>query len=262
MSQKLRPLILSSACLLMLACATGAILVSRAGSDSIPTQEPTQTRRTTTSSNLSLQPEAARVNRRLGNRFNSSSKAETNVTAVLKIGSNQNPVTIVRRSEPDGERVDLLLPDKQLTWNSQDGAKAASSVLSVTERLLAERLIFDTADHFVFAQLRGASYYTVARNLRPDDAGDDYKGPVWTVVRLSEPQQTRDAAPMSPWRLYYINTTTELIDRIVCELNGRRIETTIQWVEQNGEQIPSRLKWTTQGETLMEYEVTAFRQTK
>ena len=262
MSQKFRPLILIVACLIMVACVAGAVLISRAVSKPVSTQSLSQTLMTPTSRNLSLQPEAARVNRRLGNRFNSSAKTDTTVTGILRIGASQYSVTTIRHLDQSRELVDLLLPEKQLSWDETDGVKATASVLTRAERLLAERLILDTADHFVLAQLRGASYLTVARNLRPDDAGDDYKGPLWTVVRLSEPQRSDDKGPLSAWRLYYINAATELIDRIVCELDGRRIETTIQWAEQNGEQVPARLKWTTQGETLMEFETTAFRQTK
>src|SRR6201988_1420353 len=261
MSQKFCAPILIVACLIMVACVAGAVLISRAVSKPVSTQSLSQTLMTPTSRNLSLQPEAARVNRRLGNRFNSSAKTDTPVTGILRIGASQYSVTTIRHLDQSRELVDLLLPEKQLSWDETDGVKATASVLTRAERLLAERLILDTADHFVLAQLRGASYLTVARNLRPDDAGDDYKGPLWTVVRLSETQRSDDKGPLSAWRLYYINAATELIDRIVCELDGRRIETTIQWAEQNGEQVPTGLKWTMQGETSKEFVMPGIRST-
>ena len=264
MSRKSRAFILTGTSLAILACATSVVLIARATSRPavVVTTDPPQTRTTAGRKNLSLQPEAARVNRRLGNRFNSSVQSDTTMTGVLTIGKTQQTVTINRRQEQSGELVELVLPNSRFTWNAREGIKAGSGSLSQVDRLFVERLIFDAADQFVLAQLRGASYYTVATNQRPDDAGEAYAGPLWNVVRVSEPQSGSDTAPSSAWRLFYINTSTDLIDRIVCELDGRTVEATIQWTEESGEKIPTHLKWTTQGGTLMEYEVTAFRQNK
>jgi hypothetical protein len=76
------------------------------------------------------------------------------------------------------------------------------------DRQLLERVVFDSADQFVLAQLRGASYYTIARNVRPDEVGESYDGPVWTVVRINDPDRDEQRKPESSWRLYYINTAT------------------------------------------------------
>lgn len=94
---------------------------------------------------------------------------------------------------------------------------------------------------FVLAQLRGASYYTEARNVRPEEAGgsDSYTGPVWDLVRVGEPKRGAQAKPQSPWRLYYINTSTGLIDKIVSEEQGETITAEISgWTNQNGELAP------------------------
>ncbi|HEX6650155.1 MAG TPA: hypothetical protein VF075_11460, partial [Pyrinomonadaceae bacterium] len=71
MSPKWNTLILSGASL-TLACAATAILISRASTQLTAGQGPVQTQTAPSSRNLSLQPEAVRVNRRLGNRFKSS----------------------------------------------------------------------------------------------------------------------------------------------------------------------------------------------
>ena len=74
------------------------------------------------------------------------------------------------------------------------------------------------------AQLRGASYHVVARNVRDDVGGSDsYSGPLWDLIRVEEPgtETTRESRP---WRLYYINVQTGLIDKIVSEFAGVRIE--------------------------------------
>src|SRR5258708_487475 len=87
-----------------------------------------------------------------------------------------------------------------------------------TERSLIERLALDSPDQFVLAQLRGASYYTVARDVMPTSAGgsDDYNGPLWDVIRLGEPQ-TSKSAPLSHWRIFHINSASSLIDRSISD---------------------------------------------
>src|SRR5262245_24519573 len=259
MSRKWKTLVLSAASLI-LACATTAILISRASTQ--PKQSSPQTSIIPASRNLSLQPEAVRVNRRLGNRFKSSRGAESTLTGTLTLGTNQQPVTIVRRQTDAGEIVELNFSGRRLIWSNSDGIKAIPGLPTESERLLLERLALDSPEQFVLAQLRGASYFTVTRNLRPDDAGENYSGPLWRLVRVTEPRPVDDTSQNSNWRLYYVNEATDLIDRIVSERNGQSVEAEIQWTERNGEQVPSQVRWTMNGATIMRLEVTAFSQNK
>jgi len=240
-----------------------AIFISRASTESRPAKSfQTQTRTIPTSRNLSLQPEAARVNRRLGNRFIAKSGPESTLTGILTLGTTKQQVTIVRRQTINGETVDTLLPDQPLTWSDAGGVTATSGSATQAQRALVEKLIFDSPDQFVFAQLRGASYHTISRNLRPNDAGENYRGPLWTLVRVAEPRRLDDMGQTDRWRLYYINETTQLIDRVVSEQAGQTIEATIQWAEWNGEQVPSHIKWTANGQPIMDFEVATFSLTK
>jgi hypothetical protein len=207
-----------------------------------------------------LQPEAAAVNRRLGNRFKSGS-ARSVLTGNLTLRTDRQPVTIIRSQTDGGEMVEVLLAGRRLTWNDAEGIKGATDSLTEGERLLVERLVFDSPDQFVLAQVRGASYQTIFRNLRPTDAGDDYAGPLWTMVRVNDRQTADGAAPKSPWRLYYINSNSGLIDRIECDVDGQRIAASIlQWIEQSGEKVPAHIRWTTNEEMFMEFQVTSFSQ--
>ena len=135
----------------------------------------------TVPANLARQPEAVRVARRLGKRFNPVSRATSILTGTLTIDGHGQPVTITRRQSEKGEGVEFLVGSRALTWRAEEGARASSSTLTDTERQLVERLVYDSSDYFGLAQLRGASYYTVARNLRPDNAPDNYDGPLWNV---------------------------------------------------------------------------------
>src|SRR6185312_5042102 len=103
----------------------------------------------------------------------------------------------------------------------------------------------DNPDQFVLAQLRGASYYTIARNVRADAGGsENYTGPLYDVIRMEEPQNQGARRLLSNSRLYYINVQTRLIDKIVSALKGETIEANIlEWTDQSGEKFPSHIVW-------------------
>jgi hypothetical protein len=264
MSRKRKTLILGGASLVTVICVTSALVISRASTQPslIAKGGLAQSRTIPPTGNLRLQPEAAAVNHRLGDRFKVSGRATSTLSGTLTLSGNQQQVTIIRRQIESGEIVEVLLAGQRITWSHAEGIKAASSTATEPERLLVERLIFDSPDQFVLAQLRGAGYFTVTRNLRPNDAGDNYSGPLWRLVRISEPQGTAEMVQKTQWRLYYVNEATDLIDRVVSENDGQTIDASIQWTDRQGEQVPSHIKWTMGGQTIMVFETAAFSLTK
>ncbi len=207
--------------------------------------------------NLSLQPEAFKLSRRLGQRFIGSRREVSVLIGTLIRGGEQQPVVMTRRQTNRGERVEIAVGvgTPSLTWSEREGPRSSGNSANETERTLIERLAFDSVDQFVLAQRRGASYYTVARNVRPAEAGDsdNYDGPLWDLVRVDYPQED------TPSRLYYINSTSGLIDKIVYEIGGEPIEANFSgWQEQGAETVPSRITWTREGQTLMEFRLTNF----
>ena len=255
MSRKSRTLLLSAAVFTVVTGAASAFLIIRASIKSpAPITQSSAQQRTTRVRNVSLQPEALSVAHRLGNRFRPLSRATSIAEGSLTIAGNQQGLTLIRRQTDTGETVELFVGTRGLTWSDREGIRATSSLPTNTERLLAERLVFDSPDQFVFAQLRGASYFTVARNVRPTDAGDNYTGPVWNLVRVDEPQQDEDLRSLSTWRIYYINTQTGLPDRVEYQLNGQPIKAEfVDWIDQNAEKTPSHVRWSTNDQTIMEY---------
>jgi hypothetical protein len=209
-------------------------------------------------SKLSLQPEADRLRRRLGQRFVSLGKEQSVLVGTLTISNQQSQVRITRTRSDDYEQVEIVLNGKlgSLTWSVKDGAKSAGGNATGTERLLIERLALDSPDQFILAQLRGAAYYTVARAARPEGVGasDTYNGPVWDVVQVSEPTHSLTVTPLSGWRLYQINVATGLIDKVVSqEQHGQDLTAEItSWVTQGGETVPSHITWKQGTQTLME----------
>lgn len=210
--------------------------------------------------NLSLQPEAFNMGRRLGQRFSSSKREKSVLIGTLTIGSERRIVQTTRTQTDDGEQVEITIAGSQgsLTWDRGQGALSSSGRATGSDRELIERLVLDSPDQFVLAQLRGASYYTVVRNVRPDDANDGYAGPLWNIVRVGDPQTDNEKQPESRWRLYYINTTTGLIDRIVSEVQGQQITAELKWTEAGGETLPAQIVWTRQRRTIMQYNLSNF----
>lgn len=264
MSRKSKNLLLTVAFLVLIAGVTSALLITRAANKpSSATGQISTPSLAKNGRNLFLQPEALRVARQLGKRFGPASRSTTLLSGNFTVAGSAQPLAISRRQTETGETVELLLSSRSLTWTAEEGAKATGSAATDTERLLLERLILDSPDYFVLAQLRGASYSTVARNVRPPDASDNYTGPLWTVVRVDEPQTDESRRPNSTWRLFYINSNTGLIDRIVSRLGDETVEAQIwSWTEDSGEKVPAQITWSVDGRAVMSYQATTVSHSK
>jgi len=207
---------------------------------------------------LALQPEAIRLLRRVGGqRFRSKTPPVVVMNGVLTTGSDRQNIQISRYQNASGERVEILLASGTFSWDAAAGARSSTGTWGQTERAVLERLIFDSADQFILAQVRGASYQVVTRNLRPDNAPDNYAGPLWDLVRIDDPEPTEQKRPLSKWRIYYVNSLTGLIDKVVSAQQGERIEADFSgWTDRAGEKSPSTITWTSNGKTLMTFSVT------
>jgi hypothetical protein len=207
-----------------------------------------------------MQAEAFKLSLNLGRRFSRGREVST-LSGTLTTNSEQQAIRIVRSQSDRGERVEIAIngAPPSLTWSSDEGAMSSGRVASQTERTMIERLVLDSVDQFALAQLRGASYYTVERNARPAEANDDYSGPVWNIVRVDDPETDEQKQPESRWRLYYVNTATGLIDKIVSQARGETIEARISaWTEVAGEKVPAEVNWTKDGHTMMQFRLSNF----
>jgi hypothetical protein len=211
-------------------------------------------------SRLRLQPEADKLRRRLGQRFSKSGLGVSVLLGTLTIGGNREAVRITRAQNGDGEQVAIAISSESatLTWNSDTGTKAGEADASGSLRTVVERLVLDSPDQFIYAQLRGAAYHRMAQNVRPAEAGaaDDYEGPVWDMVRVIESTSRSNSKPESDWRIYYIDSSTGLIDKILSQKDGENVIAEISsWVEQDGEVLPTRIRWTKNKQVLMELSI-------
>ena len=201
------------------------------------------------------------MSRRLGSRFSQSKRHQSVLVGRLTLNSNQHVVQVTRTPADDGENVEVKIAglSKLLTWDGARGARSANERATDSDRLLIERLVLDSPDQFVLAQLRGASYSTIGRNVRAEKADDNNKVALWNIIRVGDPQRDEATQAASSWRLYYVNAETGLIDRIESELEGDRIVAELSgWTDQNGEKFPARITWRRQGQTIMEYSLSNF----
>jgi hypothetical protein len=253
-----RTVVLCTWSVALLTCAFSAVLINR-NLSARAEQTVTQSRPAGKARNLSLQPEAFKMSRRLGSRFMPSRQSTLTMLGTLTPGSVQQNLSITRRQTATGEEVGIAGEAGTLAWSDLEGARASGANLSEAQQTLIERIVLDNPDQFVLAQLRGASYYTVAHNVRADVGGsDNYNGPLWNLVRVDEPATEVARPSLSNSRLYYINVQTGLIDKIVCELKGATIEASIlQWVDQGGEKLPSHIVWKRGNETVQEFRLSS-----
>lgn len=251
----------------LIACGTAALLVTATRRDSkkliaqTSTQSPTPSRKR----NLLLQPEAFKLARKVGARFLADEAKTSVVSGTLTIGSEVRTMQVKRTQTDDGESVEIQVAGlpAPLTWDAKQGGIASGRTATASERELIERVVFDSPDQFVLMQCRGAGYYTVARAVRPVGVPDGYDGPLWTIVRVDDPEQDEAKKPASRWRLYYVNAATGFIDRIESEVQGQRIVAEISsWTEQGGEKVPGQIVWTRVGQTLMQFTLTSFSQSQ
>jgi hypothetical protein len=205
---------------------------------------------------LALQPAADRIRRRLGRRFQESGREISESAGDLTIGAERHSIVIIRSRDDDGERVAIGLDGgpPNYAWNANDGAQTQGKSATGIERSLIERVVLDSPEQFVLAQLRGSAYYTAARSVRPAEAGDseDYQGPIWDVIQITEAND-RPNKPESASRLFYINNATGLIDRTLSrDQSGAIAAKFADWVNLNGEMLPLRTTWTLDRQVIME----------
>ena len=253
-----RPLLVLS---LLIALGAGAWAAARALATEAPAGAARQSGGTAPAArgrNLALQPAALGLGRKLGRRFMKPGREVSVLHGTLTVGSDSRQAVIRRVQDGAGERIEVTVAGRgaPLVWDAVNGTSRAGSPADDEAAALASRLALDSPDQFVLAQLRGASYLVVAHSVRADVGGaEGYSGPLHDVVRVGEPGRGEGAPPA--WRLYHLNTATGLLDKVVSEEGGERIEAVFSgWAEHGGEWQPGRVTWSRGGQTFMELALT------
>jgi hypothetical protein len=275
---KLRVWAIASLCLVLSAAGLGIATRSRAKASASPAHRPAPAYATAATAatgvtgavslygglraRLSFQPEADNFRRRLGTRFLVPGQELAVLGGTLTIGSQAHSVLVTRRQDDDTERIAIATDGAaaSLTWDGISGAIYNGAAASGNERQICERVALDSPDQFILAQLRGASYQTIARGaMPPESAGQDsYTGPVWDVVRLAEPRNGSANPPESSARTFHINTNSGLIDRVFSQEQGQIVVAEISgWIKRGTEVEPTHTVWKQSGQAVMELTITS-----
>ncbi len=198
----------------------------------------------------------------MGQRFLAPGREVSLLIGTVTLGADRQTVRIVRSQDDDDERLTIALGGgpPSLTWSGVDGAKSSDNSAIGSLRELIERLALDSPDQFVLAQLRGASYQIIASDVGPAEAGgsDNYTGPRWDLVRVAEPSRLTQNRPQSLWRLYYINSSTGLIDKVVSQEQGKTITAEFSaWTDMDGEIVPTHITWKLDNQAVMDLVITS-----
>jgi hypothetical protein len=237
---------------------TACICICQGGSTKTPNLygQSSQQKSTALHAKYVLQPEADKLRRRLGSRFTVSGREDTILNGFLTVGMDRRHVQIVREQDLAGEKVVVHLAGNRsdIVWTGTTGALSSGLAVMDEDKAIIERIVLDSADQFIQAQMRGASYLTVGRSVRPETADPEtYSGPTWDITIVTEPESAGNAAPLSRARVYYLNTATGLLDKVVSKENGETMVAEFSgWTNVNGELNPSRIQWSRNGKLIME----------
>lgn len=215
---------------------------------------------------IARNPEAYRQAHALGNRFRSQGQDVSKLDGIVTLAGEERRVRIRRQQDENGEKVELELHGRGGTasfiWSSTGGLQVSGGGRALNaDQVLLERLVLDSPDQFILAVLRGASYYTIGHDVRPAEAGrdDKYQGPLWKLIRVQEPIELDQVREKSKWQVFYVNTRTGLIDRIVSQEQTDTITAEIrEWADVDGEKVPAHITWSRSGEAVMDYRLAEF----
>jgi hypothetical protein len=129
-----RTVVLCTWSVALLTCAFSAVLINR-NLSARAEQTVTQSRPAGKARNLSLQPEAFKMSRRLGSRFMPSRQSTLTMLGTLTPGSVQQNLSITRRQTATGEEVGIAGEAGTLAWSDLEGARASGANLSEAPRL-------------------------------------------------------------------------------------------------------------------------------
>jgi hypothetical protein len=200
------------------------------------------------------------MRRFIGSRFTNVGRERSALVGTVTAAGATRTIRINRSQDTNGETVSIALGGgpASLFWSDVSGALSGDQPAVGDERRLIERITLDSPDQFILAQLRGASYYTVATNVVSEEALQSQSvNRAWDAVRVEEPSRAGLTRPESPWRMYFINSSTGLIERIVSSELGQPIIAELSdWVSQQGELIAGRIRWSRNNQLIMQLVVT------
>ena len=161
----------------------------------------------------------------LGNRFESPAQGRSMVTATLTRSKGEPRQFTIIRELPDKLRIEETVLTTQRTIG-HDGNRpwARAGSLSAEDLLLIETIVRDSVEHFIAGQARGDATFHLGDMFRADDGSNqNYDGPFHDILRVDDAFETPEGTKTRP-TLFYLNSRTGLLEKIVYEREEGRIE--------------------------------------
>jgi hypothetical protein len=197
----------------------------------------------------------------LGDRLEKTGKERLILVGRLRRASKKNEDRPARLILEFPDRLRLEEQD-EVTVYDNGGFASSNRILKRDERDEVESLLFDSADHFFAAQMRGSATRFLGSGFRLDDgANPHYTGPFYDLYqvadRIAVKQEVRDQQ-----KLYFFNSDSLLLERVryKIERGGESVNVEVVmrgWRKVDGQQIPGAITRTEEGAPVLSLSITS-----
>jgi hypothetical protein len=184
----------------------------------------------------------------LGDRLEKPGRERLSVTGMLsRADSKAEEVTAVWEF-PDQLRLTMQKGNQaRVIVFDAEQVKAAGNPPDEAEQDLIETLVYGSAEHFFDTQMEGMATRFLGSRFRLDDGSSpDYSGPYFDVYKITDRINT-SAGEREQLKLYYFNSHTLLLERVVYEINRNGATVKVEerlsdWTKEQGQQIARRIQ--------------------
>ena len=197
----------------------------------------------------------------LGDRLEKPGRERLNVTATLsRAGSQAEEVTAVFEF-PDRLRLTKGNQARAITFDGEQ-VKTVGNPLAEADQDLIETLVYGSAEHFFDTQMQGMATRFLGSRFRLDDGSSpDYSGPYYDVYKVGDQVKTA-ANAREQVKLYYFNSDTLLLERVIYEINRNGSTVKVEerlgdWTREQGQQMARRIERFENGEPVFVFTIGA-----
>jgi hypothetical protein len=181
----------------------------------------------------------------LGNRLEKPGMERLTITGELRSSSESQAREITATLEfPDKLRLDIQNghENRLITFDKQEiKGQAASDELD-----LVESFTYDSAEHFFNTQMQGNAMRFLGSRFRTEDGSNpDYSGPYFDIYKIAD--QIKASGEEREAKLYYFNSETLLLERVIYVINRNGSEINIEtklsdWRVEEGQKVAHRIE--------------------
>jgi hypothetical protein len=191
----------------------------------------------------------------LGDRLEKPGKERLSVTATLQRSNDSQPEEVVAVLEyPEQLRLTMKKGNQNRVLKFE-GKKPAGNPLNSLDQDLIETLVYGSAEHFFTTQMEGMATRLLGSRFRIDDGSTaDYNGPYYDVYKVEDQIKTGNDQ-RSQLKLFYFNSETLLLERVIYEINRDGAPVKVEerlgdWTRQQGQQVARRIERLENGESV------------